>query len=255
MCKFKSGIQFKNRNVLTPLNNESHSDLLENLKIEDNRYNASTKFVRVELVPPEGNIAADISRWKYMVDQDIVPDWFDLDRKKYEESFRKDVSEWISKNMKFEEICGYAWTSIKDGNHIYHFMYGTYDIKNFGKNNNYTESKIREELINSELSQKLKEKFGNNLAPITLNLTAMDGSREYGFLEGDVIAIPTVELIMKFGEEIPLIDKTYWLATPNQTKKRGDSFFVHVVGSRGGVGYFVCDWRGVGVRPFFITKS
>ena len=36
MCKFKSGIIFKNRVVLTPEGNESHSDLLDSLGIEDN---------------------------------------------------------------------------------------------------------------------------------------------------------------------------------------------------------------------------
>ena len=35
MCRFKSGIQFKNRNVLTTIYNDSHSDLLKDLGIED----------------------------------------------------------------------------------------------------------------------------------------------------------------------------------------------------------------------------
>ena len=99
MCRFKSGIQFKNRNVLTSIYNDSHSDLLKDLKIEDSRYNAETKFVRAELIPPNDNIAADISEWKYNVDQDIVPDWFDLDREKYEQSFREDIKDWLEKNL------------------------------------------------------------------------------------------------------------------------------------------------------------
>ena len=35
MCNFKSGIILKNRVVLAPEGNESHSDLLESLGIED----------------------------------------------------------------------------------------------------------------------------------------------------------------------------------------------------------------------------
>lgn len=53
---------------------ESHSDLLESLNIEDSHFNASKTFVRVELVPPEGNKAVEVEKWKYIVDQDIVPD-------------------------------------------------------------------------------------------------------------------------------------------------------------------------------------
>ena len=45
MCRFKSGIIFKNRIVLAPEWNESHSDLLESLGNEDTRENAMTKFV------------------------------------------------------------------------------------------------------------------------------------------------------------------------------------------------------------------
>ncbi len=41
MCKFKSGIILKNKVVLTPEGNESHSDLLESLGIEDTRMNVS----------------------------------------------------------------------------------------------------------------------------------------------------------------------------------------------------------------------
>ena len=48
MCEFKSGIIFKNRVVLAPLGNESHSSLLESLEVEDNEFNASKKFVRAE---------------------------------------------------------------------------------------------------------------------------------------------------------------------------------------------------------------
>lgn len=51
MCEFKSGIIFKNRVELAPLENESHSSLLEKLDIEDNEFNASKKFVRAELIP------------------------------------------------------------------------------------------------------------------------------------------------------------------------------------------------------------
>ena len=111
MCRFKSGIILKNRVVLSPENNESHSRLLESLKIEDNEFNASHVFVRVELIPKDGNRAADIKSWKYVVDQDIVPDWYETDPERYENEFRDKVKEYLK--GKFEIFAGYAWNAIK----------------------------------------------------------------------------------------------------------------------------------------------
>lgn len=51
MCRFKSGIILKNKIVIAPEDNESHSDLLESLGIKDDYIGASKTFVRAELVP------------------------------------------------------------------------------------------------------------------------------------------------------------------------------------------------------------
>ncbi len=90
--------------------------------------------------------------------------------------------------------------------------------------------------------------------PISLDLTSMDGFKDYGSVEGDILAIPNIQLLMKFGENIPLIDNWYWIANPNQTPKRGDSLYVQCVYSDGSVDYNRCD-GGKGVRPFFILQS
>ena len=95
MCQFKSGIIFKNRIVLAPEGNESHSSLLESLNIEDTRENAMRIFVRAELLPKDGNKATDVSEWRFRVDQDITPDWYDADPGRYEEDFRDKVREYI----------------------------------------------------------------------------------------------------------------------------------------------------------------
>lgn len=104
------------------------------------------------------------------------------------------------------------------------------------------------------MAAELKKEFGDKLVPISLDLTSMDGFKDYGSVEGDILAIPNIQLLMKFGENIPLIDNWYWLANPNQTPKRNDSRYVLYVGSGGIVDYFGCDcdW---GVRPFFILQS
>lgn len=255
MCRFKSGIQLKNKNVLTTIYNESHSYLLESLKIEDTIYNAETKFVRVELIPPQNNITADISEWKYNVDQDIVPDWFSLDKEKYEQSFREDVKEWLKKNLDIEYVCGKSWTRVKDGKYTYHFMYGSLFNNRFGMTNDYKESDVREKLLNSDLAKELENFYGEKLVPITLDLISLNGSKEYGVISSDKIAIPTLDILRKFKENIPLMDKWCWTSTPNGTKKTGDTSYVQFVCTDGDVHYFGCFCDSDGVRPFFITLS
>lgn len=256
MCNFKSGIILKNRVILAPEGNESHSNLLESLGIKDNHMNASKTFVRAELIPKDNDKMIDVKEWRYKVDQDIVPDWYEKDPDRYEKEFREAVEKYMEdwkKKIKF--ICGYYWTSVQDGNRTYYFMNDILKKSEFGKTNNYAESYVRKDLINSELAEDLKKEFGDKLVPISLDLTSMDGFKDYGTVEGDILAIPNIQLLMKFGENIPLIDNWYWLATPNQTPKRGDAHCVQYVCSNGNVSYGDCDWNGRGVRPFFILKS
>ena len=256
MCNFKSGIILKNRVVLTPEGNESHSDLLESLGIEDTHMNASKTFVRAELIPKNNDKMIDVKEWKYKVDQDIVPDWYEKDPERYEQEFRDAVENYMTEwKKRFKFICGYYWTSVQDGDCTYYFMNGILEKSKFGKTNNYAESYVRNNLINSELAEDLKKKFGDKLLPISLDLISMDGFKDYGTVEGDILAIPNIQLLMKFGENVPLIDNWYWLATPNQTPKRGDSRCVQCVRSGGRVDYVDCDWNFGGVRPFFILKS
>lgn len=96
MCQFKSGIIFKDRVVIAPGGNESHSDLLESLGVEDDCFAWAKKFVRTELVPKSDEwwISPEEhpEKWTFLVDQDIVPDWFD--REEAEVRFRSAVCEW-----------------------------------------------------------------------------------------------------------------------------------------------------------------
>ncbi len=255
MCNFKSGIILKNKIVLAPEGNESHSELLESLGIDDNYMNASKTFVRAELIPKSDDKMTNVKEWRYKVDQDIVPDWYKKDPERYEQDFRSMVEEYmIEWKKQFKFICGYYWTSIEDGDRTYYFMNEILKKSEFGKTNNYVESYVRNDLVNSDLATELKKEFGDKLVPISLDLTSMDGFKDYGIVEGDILAIPNIQLIMKFGEDIPLIDNYYWLANPNQTSKRDDTHYVRCVGSGGNVFCHGCVCIR-GVRPFFILKS
>ena len=108
MCQFKSGIILKNKIVIAHGADDSHSNLLDELNIEDNTENAMRRFVRAELVPPNNEWWTDPDTWKINIDQDITPEWFDIDREKYEEDFRIAVKEWwkihVLIDQKVEEL-------------------------------------------------------------------------------------------------------------------------------------------------------
>ena len=113
MCKLKSGIILKD-SVFVP-NYDSHTNMLEELKIEDTRKNAERLFVRAEFYPNE-DIFSDVNKWIYRVDQDILPEWYveevDKDR------FIKAVKEWHKKHI----LVGVDDITLSDGD--------TYYIKN-----------------------------------------------------------------------------------------------------------------------------
>lgn len=254
MCEFKSGIIFKNRVELAPLGNESHSSLLENLGVEDNEFNASKKFVRAELIPPEKYvITSDISKWTYKVDQDIVPEWYSNDPTRYEEEFRSAILDFMNKN--FKEEFGYYWTNIQMDGKIYHFMYGSLTEMSFGSNNNYADSSVRKYLKECKLAKDIKDKYGNSIVPFENNLLSMDGFDDYGVIKDDVLSIPNFDLFRKCGNRLPLINCSYWLSSPNQTPSRKEPSYAQVVCGGGNVGYCDCGWYVHGVRPFFITES
>ena len=101
MCRFKSGIIFKNRVEIAQGENDSHSDLLESLGVEDSYLNASKVFVRAELVSVNGewwvSPEEHPDKWEFFVDQDIIPDWFE--KETYEKSFREAVCQWWKEHV------------------------------------------------------------------------------------------------------------------------------------------------------------
>jgi hypothetical protein len=102
MCQFKSGIILKGRIFIGM--EDSHSGMLEELGIEDDYIAASKTFVRAELVPENNEWWTDPSGWQFIVDQDIVPDWFSEDREKNEKDFRDAVKAWWSEHVLIDKV-------------------------------------------------------------------------------------------------------------------------------------------------------
>lgn len=95
MCQMKSGLILKDKIFLPDY--DSHTDMLDELGIEDNEKNASSKFIRAELYPKNGDVFSPIETWIFHVDQDILPDWY---VPKYdEERMRKAVKDWAKDHI------------------------------------------------------------------------------------------------------------------------------------------------------------
>lgn len=83
--------------------------------------------------------------------------------------------------------------------------------------NNLREAGIRDTL--SEYRSLLKDRGAKDedIIPIKVDLKATDGTRLYGWYEGDV-GLLTLEQYGKYKEIIPLVDGWWWLATPVWTR-------------------------------------
>lgn len=253
MCEFKSGIIFKNRVELTPIYNESHSALLRKLDIEDSHLNAKKMFVRAELSPKNGDKTTDVADWKFKVDQDIVPDWYEQDSGRYEEEFRNAAKEWM-KN-KFITICGVSCVKIKEENgNTYYITTDKLFDSEFGNTNNYADSIVRKKLTESDFAKALIDEYGNKMVPISSNLLSLDGLDDYGTVNGDILAIPTLDLYRECRKNILSLNEWWYLSTPDSTPFSCGSGRVRYVGSDGCVS---CNWCGSSgaVRPFFILQS
>ena len=97
MCQFKSALLLKDR-VFVP-DYDSHDQMLKELGITDDYIHACKTFVRVELIPPDGNVASDPMGWKFRVDQDsdMRPDWFDENAD--EQRVKEEVAAWYKKHV------------------------------------------------------------------------------------------------------------------------------------------------------------
>lgn len=252
MCNFKSGIITRKGVTLAPIYNDSHSDLLRKMNIEDTRENAMRIFVRAELIPPNNDKTVEVSKWKFRVDQDIVPDWYEKDPQRYESEFREAVDEWMKEH--FVVICGKSCVKMKEDEHGTYYMLADILFKSeFGKNNNYAESYVREKLQTCDFAKKLKKQYGDNLVPISTNLLSMDGFDDYGIIEGDILALRTFDLNRECRKNIPNANEWEWLSTANSTPSSYGSDYVRYVYSGGCVDYDWCSCSG-GVRPFFILN-
>lgn len=122
--------------------------------------------------------------------------------------------------------------------------------KAFDENNknNWKTSTLREYLNGTFLEELLENgaKEEDFLTVIT-NLTADDGTKEYGQAE-DLISLITCDDYRKYREHIKLIDSWWWTSTPYSCLASG-SCGARIVNSSGSLDYNIAYYGYGGVRP------
>ena len=123
----------------------------------------------------------------------------------------------------------------------------------FGNDNNWKESKLRE-YLNTEYVNELQEVFGTeNIVAHDVDLLSLDGYDDYD-ISVDRVSVMNIDRYRKYHKYIGDIDDSYWLSTPDSTPSGYGASFVRCVRVGGGVVYSDCDWAQ-GVRPFFVLQS
>ncbi len=125
----------------------------------------------------------------------------------------------------------------------------------FGKNNNFAESKILEELKNKILAKYEREIGAENIKEFELDLTSLDGLDTHGKITTK-IGLPTFDF---YRENVKIFDKYkvsdwWWTATPDTTKEHYNDYWVTCVSPNGFICNCICNDR-IGVRPFLYFVS
>ena len=123
----------------------------------------------------------------------------------------------------------------------------------FGNSNNFAESKLREHL-NGAFLDALTENHTDDVLPRTVDLTALNGSKEYGSVECKVAPL-TLDEYRKYCSIIPLPESWEWLSTPWSTPEvNEDDTWVMGLSTSGNLGDYYCYVSG-GSRPAFLIPS
>ena len=123
----------------------------------------------------------------------------------------------------------------------------------FGDNNNFAESKLREHL-NGAFLDALTENHTNDVLPRTVDLTALNGSREYGSVACKVAPL-TLDEYRKYCGIVPLPDSWEWLSTPWSTPEVNEDDTWVTGLSTDGYLYSSYYYGSCGSRPAFLIPS
>lgn len=138
----------------------------------------------------------------------------------------------------------------KDGTLMLHLDQMTHA---FGSSNNFAASSLRSHL-NGPYLRSLTDGNPDEIITRTVDLTALNGSKEYGTCECKVAPL-TLDELRKYHDILPLPESFEWSVTPWSTPEvnEGDKWVMGLL-SNGGIYSSNCDFS-VGSRPAFLIPS
>lgn len=138
----------------------------------------------------------------------------------------------------------------KDGTLMLHLDQMTHA---FGSTNNFAASSLRAHL-NGPYLRSLTDGNPDEIITRTVDLTALNGSKEYGTCECKVAPL-TLDELRKYHDILPLPERFEWSVTPWSTPKvNEDETWVMGLFSNGGVYRSYCT-STYGSRPAFLIPS
>ena len=155
----------------------------------------------------------------------------------------------INENKTFE-LAGTTWTVLDQTEKGFLCIADSICNMQFGKNNNWKESRIRE-FLNKEFLKKIENEIGEGtLIEFERNLLSLDGLDEYGACT-DKVSLINLDEYRKYRKKMTKSYKWCWMITADSTKSNGDDTWVAVVSPSGYVYGDSCYGDG-GVRPLCI---
>lgn len=138
----------------------------------------------------------------------------------------------------------------KDGTLMLHLDQMTHA---FGSSNNFAASSLRSHL-NGPYLRSLTDGNPDEIITRTVDLTALNGSKEYGTCECKVAPL-TLDELRKYHDILPLPESFEWSVTPWSTPEvNEDDKWEMGLGTNGNVYYDYCALTG-GSRPAFLIPS
>jgi hypothetical protein len=124
----------------------------------------------------------------------------------------------------------------------------------FGRSNDWRESTIRE-YLNGEFARMLTEGNMEELLDVTVDLTAMDGTTDYGSCV-DKVTLLTFDQNRKYRYIHPLPEDWEWLCTPASTPSGWDedARYACYVYTNDNYSYYYCSYS-YGFRPALVLPS
>lgn len=138
----------------------------------------------------------------------------------------------------------------KDGTMLLHLDQMTHA---FGSSNNFAASSLRAHL-NGPYLASLTDGNPDEIITRTVDLTALNGSKEYGSCECKVAPL-TIDELRKYHDILPLPERFEWSVTPWSTPAvNEDDTWVMGLYSNGGIYRSLCT-GAYGSRPAFLIPS